>query len=124
MRSSRDPVPVVLVGGGAVLIDRKLATASTLHRPDHADVANAIGAARAEVGAELEHVCAVRDRQASLEALTAAARDKAIQAGANPDDLRVADVEETQISYMAEDTVPIRIKVVGALQLEKQERPP
>ncbi len=124
MRSSRDPVPVVLVGGGAVLIDRELATASVLHRPDHADVANAIGAARAEVGAELEHVCAVRDRQASLEALTAAARDKAVQAGADPDDLRVADVEETQISYMAEDTVRIRVKVVGALLLVTQEPSP
>ena len=45
MKSSRDPVPVVLVGGGAVLVTKSLATASEIHRPEHSGVANAIGAA-------------------------------------------------------------------------------
>ena len=32
MKSSRDPVPVILVGGGAVLVSQALKTAAKVHR--------------------------------------------------------------------------------------------
>ena len=118
MRTSRDPVPVVLVGGGAILVSRDLPSASEVRVPEHAGVANAIGAAHAEVGLERERIAPQRDRERVLADLEAALRSEVIEAGARADSVRVADVEETAIAYMAEDTMRVRMKLVGALDLE------
>jgi glycosyltransferase involved in cell wall biosynthesis len=50
---------VILVGGGAILVSRDLQSASTVVRPEHSSVANAIGAAVAQVGGEVDRVFAV-----------------------------------------------------------------
>ena len=42
---SAEDVPVIVVGGAAALCADALPGASAVHRPEHADVANAIGAA-------------------------------------------------------------------------------
>ena len=118
MRTSQDPVPVVLVGGGAILVSRDLPSASEVRVPEHAGVANAIGAAHAEVGLERERIAPQRDREKVLADLEAALRSEVIEAGARADSVRVADVEETAIAYMAEDTMRVRMKLVGALDLE------
>ena len=117
MKSSRDPVPVVLVGGGAILVSRSLETASAIHRPEHSGVANAIGAANAQVGSETERIVSYRrtPRQEVLAQMTAFLTDKLIDAGADPDSIRLADVEETAVSYMAEESTRIRVKMVGDL---------
>jgi N-methylhydantoinase A/oxoprolinase/acetone carboxylase beta subunit len=117
MKSSRDPVPVILVGGGAVLVSRSLATASELHRPQHSGVANAIGAANAQVGRETERIVSYRrmPRDQVIGEMTAALKGELEQAGASSETIRVADIEETAISYMADDATRIRIKLVGDL---------
>ncbi len=117
MKSSRDPVPVILVGGGAVLVSQDLSTASKIHRPEHSGVANAIGAANAQIGRETERIVVYRQtpREEALrgiqEELTTALR----AAGAAPATIRIADVEETAISYMAEESTRLRVKMVGDL---------
>ena len=118
MRPSEAPVPVILVGGGAILVSRTLKTASEVIHPEHAGVANAIGAAIAQVGGEVEHIVSYskQDRESAMAAATAEAETKAIAAGADPDTLRVLDVEETTMSYMDDDAARIRIKVVGDLK--------
>jgi N-methylhydantoinase A/oxoprolinase/acetone carboxylase beta subunit len=118
MRTSRDPVPVILVGGGAILVSRPLPSASELITPDHAGVANAIGAAHAEVGVERERIAPRRDRERVLTALESELEAEVIRAGARADSVRIADLEESSVAYMAEDTVRIRMKTVGALALE------
>lgn len=117
MRTSRDPVPVILVGGGAVLVARELPSASELIRPEHAEVANAIGAAHAEVGLEHERIAPRRDRERALADMEAELRTEVARSGARPASVRIADLEETAIAYMAEDRVRLRMKVVGALDL-------
>ncbi len=44
MKTNADDIPVLLVGGGAVLAPDKLDGASTVEKPEYASVANAIGA--------------------------------------------------------------------------------
>ena len=56
VKLSQEDVPVVLVGGGSVLLGDSLAGASVVLRPQHAGVANAIGAAIAQVGGQVERV--------------------------------------------------------------------
>ena len=117
MKSSREPVPVILVGGGAVLVSRSLQTASALHRPKHAGVANAIGAANAQVGSEAERIVSYRQvpRETVLAEMTRELGEKLKRAGANEDSVRIADIEETAVSYMADDSTRIRVKMVGDL---------
>ncbi len=117
MKPSSDPLPVVLVGGGAILVTEKLAAASEMLRPEHAGVANAIGAAIAQIGGETERLVSY-DKTARREAIatvTAEATEIAIKAGADGSTIRVADIEETAMSYMAGNTTRLRVKVVGEI---------
>ena len=61
MKTSGDPVPLILVGGGSVLINRDIAGTSDTIIPDYASVANAIGAAIAHIGAEIDKVYSYDD---------------------------------------------------------------
>jgi hypothetical protein len=119
MRPSKEPVPVILVGGGAILISRQLETALQLIQPEYAEVANAIGAAIAQVGGEVEYIVSYSEieRETALKKITEEAELKAISAGADESTLRVLDVEETTMSYMDDDAARLRIKVVGDLKL-------
>ena len=57
MKTSADPIPVVVVGGGIDPARRHAARrVSELVRPEHFAVANAIGAAIAQVGGEVDTV--------------------------------------------------------------------
>lgn len=115
MKPSSRPLPVVLVGGGAILVTEKLGAASELHCPEYSGVANAIGAAIAQIGGEAERLVCYRDvpRDDAIRDVTREAVDLARAAGADPATIRVADVEETAISYMAEGSTRLRIKAVG-----------
>jgi len=117
MKSRRDPVPVILVGGGAILVSRPLGTASELHRPEHSGVANAIGAANAQVGSETERIVSYRrvPREQVIEQMTGQLTRELEHAGASGESIRVADIEETAISYMADESTRIRVKLVGDL---------
>ena len=117
MKSSRDPVPVILVGGGSVLVSRSLETASELLRPAHSGVANAIGAANAQVGRETERIVSYRriPREQVLDEMSAALTGELVAAGADADSIRIADIEETAVSYMADESTRIRVKLIGDL---------
>ncbi len=131
MKSSREQVPVVLVGGGAVLISgisgtstvsRTLTSASEIQRPEHSGVANAIGAANALVGSESERIVSYRrtPRAEALAEMMGALKIKLIRADVDPETIRLADVEETSVSYMADESTLLRVKMVGDLLFEQQ----
>ena len=113
-------MPVILVGGGAVLITQGLKAASKLYRPENAGVANAIGAAIAQIGGESERMVSYRDtlREDAIEAVTQAAMDRAIKAGAEASTVKAVDIEETAIPYMDEGATRVRVKVIGDLAAE------
>lgn len=118
MKPSSDPLPVVLVGGGAILVTENLAAASEMLRPEYAGVANAIGAAIAQIGGESERLVSYDKvpRKDAIQAVTEEASRLAVAAGADGATLRVADVEETAIAYMVDNTTRLRIKVVGEIE--------
>lgn len=115
MKPDDTPVPVILVGGGAVLIQGNLPAASEVIRPDNAGVANAIGAAIAQVGGEAECMLSYRaiSRDQAIFNVTQLATDKAVAAGANKNTVRTIDIEETEVPYMEGDMRRVRVKVVG-----------
>jgi N-methylhydantoinase A/oxoprolinase/acetone carboxylase beta subunit len=115
MMPSSDPLPVVLVGGGALLVSEKLTAASEMHCPEHSGVANAIGAAIAQVGGEVERLVnyAELPREEAIRQISQEAKSTAVGAGADAATVRIADIEETTISYMAEGSTRLRVKAVG-----------
>lgn len=119
MKTSPDPIPVVVVGGGSILLPDHLAGASELVKPEHFAVANAIGAAIAQVGGEVDRIVMLADRPRE-EALSAAkeeAAEKAIAAGAVPATVDIVDLDEVPMTYLPGNAVRLRVKAVGDLRL-------
>ncbi len=117
VKTSPDPVPVVVVGGGSVLIPDRLAGASQVVRPDHYEVANAFGAAIAQVSGQIERIFSL-DRMTREEALAEAkrvARDEAVKAGADPACVEIVDVDDVPLAYLPGNATRIRVKAAGPL---------
>ncbi|NNE56630.1 MAG: hydantoinase/oxoprolinase family protein [Hellea sp.] len=117
MKPGGRDIPVILVGGGAVLVTDGLSAASILHRPENAGVANAIGAAIAQVGGEAEKMVSYKamPREDAIAEITRAATKRAVSAGADGSTVRAVDIEETQIPYMDDGATRVRVKVIGEL---------
>ena len=120
MRPGGKALPVILVGGGSILVTRDLQAATEIHSPEHSGVANAIGAAIAQIGGESEHMFSYKEvgREAAIEQVTEQSKQKAILAGASADSISVLDIEETPIPYMDEDAMKVRVKVVGDIAVK------
>jgi N-methylhydantoinase A/oxoprolinase/acetone carboxylase beta subunit len=122
MRTSATPLPVVAVGGGSILVPDVLEGASEVRRPEHFAVANAIGAAIAQVGGEVDRMFAIEpgSRDRVLDEAKQEAVDKAVSAGARPGTVEIFDVEEVPLAYLPGNATRIRIKAVGELQLAER----
>lgn len=118
VRTSDACVPLLVVGGGSVLAREWLGDLVAT-RPPHYAVANAVGAAMAQVSGECDRLfeLAQTTREAALAEATAEARQAAIAGGARPETLVVVDVEDLPLAYLAGNTTRIRVKVVGELLL-------
>jgi N-methylhydantoinase A/oxoprolinase/acetone carboxylase beta subunit len=121
MRTSANPAPLILVGGGSILIGRPLNGCSDLIVPEHAGVANAIGAAIAQVSGVVDRVFSFEKlgRQAALAQAQEEATLAAIEAGAEAASVSIAEIEELAIQYLPGNAVRVRVKAVGDLALER-----
>jgi N-methylhydantoinase A/oxoprolinase/acetone carboxylase beta subunit len=122
MKTSAGDIPVVVVGGGSVLLPDRLPGALEVRKPEHFAVANAIGAAIAQVGSEVDRIVSL-DQLSRDDALAAArdeAVDKAVAAGADGGTVQVVDVEEVPLAYLPSNAVRVRVKAVGELRLEER----
>jgi N-methylhydantoinase A/oxoprolinase/acetone carboxylase beta subunit len=119
MKTNSADVPVILVGGGGILIERKLRGASTISMPAHAGVANAIGAAIAKVSGAVDRVFSYEN--SGRDAALGQARDEAIRnavsAGARERSVDIIEVEELPLAYLPGRSVRVRVKAVGELEL-------
>jgi N-methylhydantoinase A/oxoprolinase/acetone carboxylase beta subunit len=120
MKTAPGPAPVILVGGGIILIGSQLNGASELLRPEHAAVANAIGAAIAQVGGEVDRVFSLDTvpRDQALEQAKDEARDRVLREGAAPGSVEIVDVEEIPLAYLPGNATRIRVKAVGDLVMD------
>jgi N-methylhydantoinase A/oxoprolinase/acetone carboxylase beta subunit len=117
VKTSPADVPVILVGGGNIIVNRKLRGASTLIRPELAPVANAIGAAIAQVGGEVDRLFSYehQGRELALEAAKEEAIRKVVEAGGIRSTAKVIEIDEVAMSYLPGRTVRVRAKAVGDL---------
>lgn len=117
MKSSSRDVPVILVGGGAILVEGDLNGVAEIVRLEHGDVANAVGAALAQVGGEVDQIYVYSEvgRQNALKAARKLALKRATEAGADGDTLEIVEVDEVPIDYVPGEAVRVRVKATGNL---------
>ncbi|ALN75039.1 hydantoinase/oxoprolinase N-terminal domain-containing protein [Aureimonas sp. AU20] len=117
MKTSAQPLPVVLVGGGSILVSRDLPSASRVIRPENASVANAIGAAIAQVGGEVDRIYSLEgtSREIVLDGAKREATEHAVRAGAAAGSVKIVDIEEVPLAYLPGSATRIRVKAVGDL---------
>ncbi len=118
MKTSAGDVPVILVGGGSILSPRVLTGASEVLCPSDAGVANAIGSAIAQVSGQVNKVYSLAEvtREEAIETSKRLACEEAVAAGADPESVKVIDVEDIPMAYLG-DALSIRVKAVGDLAL-------
>jgi N-methylhydantoinase A/oxoprolinase/acetone carboxylase beta subunit len=117
IRTSAEPVPVVAVGGGSFLVPGDLAGTAEVLRPAHHEVANAVGAAIAEVSGEVDGVFRLdgRSRQSVIDEAQSRAHERAVLAGAEESTVRNVDLDEIQLAYLPGNAVRIRARAAGRL---------
>ncbi|MCY4110780.1 MAG: hydantoinase/oxoprolinase family protein [Chloroflexi bacterium] len=117
MKPDAERRPVIAVGGAAFLVPDGLSGAGETVRVPHAAVANAVGAAMAQVSGESDRVYRDVPRDEAIAAATTAARTDAIAAGADPDTLEVVEVEDLPLAYLPGNSRRVRAKVLGDIAL-------
>lgn len=117
MKTSPEPVPVIVVGGGSILVPEDLEGASEVYKPDHYEVANAVGVAIAQVSGAVDRIYSLDDqsRDEAMDDAKEEATTNAVEAGADPDTVEVVDIEEVPLSYLPGNAVRIKVKAAGEL---------
>lgn len=113
MKTEASDLPLLAVGGAAMLTPQRMDGISSIIRVPHHAVANAVGAAMAQISGEVDHVFREMERDDLLAEAERMARQRAIAAGAAPDSIKVVDVDSIPMSYMPGRAVRARVRVVG-----------
>lgn len=119
MKTSPEPIPITVVGGGSILLPPELKGTSRVEKPEHYEVANAIGAAISQVSGHIDKVFSLDDQERD-EALTDAkqqAHEDAIEAGADPETVEIVDIEEVPLSYLPGNAIRLKVQAAGDLEL-------
>jgi N-methylhydantoinase A/oxoprolinase/acetone carboxylase beta subunit len=112
-------LPVILVGGGAPLVAHLFRQEGrAVSEPEHASVANAYGAAIAQVGGEVDLTFST-DATSRRDALARAEREahrRAAEAGARPGSIRTVELEDAAFPYLSSNALRVRAKAIGELE--------
>jgi N-methylhydantoinase A/oxoprolinase/acetone carboxylase beta subunit len=115
MKTDAAAVPLLAVGGGAFLVPDRLPGISAVLRPAHAAVANAVGAAIAQVSGEADQVFQGLSRLAAMAEAERIARDRAVESGADRATLALVDIEDLPLAYLPGGALRVRARVVGEI---------
>lgn len=117
MKTTRGDATILAVGGGNFLIADTLKGAAKVIRPAHAAVANAVGAAIAQVGAQVEQIVAYDQvpRATAVEQMGADVTARVAAAGGDPATIQIVEVDEVFLSYLPGRAVQLRVRAVGDL---------
>ncbi len=112
IEAEKGHLPVILVGGGASLIPLSVFGDRYIH-PEHASVANAYGAALAEVAVTVNKVVCLDNREAEIELLKEETFAKLRNKGACSATSRIVDVSVLPYFYMPGNLARITVTAAG-----------
>lgn len=113
MKTDAKPVPLLAVGGGAMLIPESMPGISEVVHVEHESVANAVGAAIAQISGETDRIYRDMSRQDIIRIARESAIENAVNAGAERDSIQVIEVEDLPLSYLPGNAIRARVRVVG-----------
>ena len=119
-RTSSEKIPVIAVGGGSVMLDNKIDGLNVI-KPPHNDLANAVGAAIAQVSGQVSKVILIDDkidRESAIKQVTDEATKLAVDRDADPNTINVLAVSDMPLSYLPGNNLLINVTVVGDLKME------
>lgn len=114
LRGKRHDIPIILVGGGAVLM-KPLIQDFGLNgwMPVEAAVANAYGAGLAEISSVVDKVVSLKEREKVLNELKEQSRRQAIAKGADQNQVRIAGVSILPFAYTSDALAKVVITASG-----------
>lgn len=117
IKVNAEPLPLILVGGGSILVARKLKGISEVLKPAHAEVANAVGAAIALVSGRVDKLydVAALGRDKAVAEAKAEAVEAAVTAGAAKENVEIVELSELPMTHMRAGAVQIKVRAVGPL---------
>ena len=121
-RTSSEKIPVIAVGGGSVMLDNKIDGLNVI-KPPHNDLANAVGAAIAQVSGQVSKVILIDDkldRESAIKQVTDEATKLAVDRNADPNTINVLAVSDIPLSYLPGNNLLINVTVVGDLKMENK----
>ncbi len=130
LKTNQEPVPVILCGGGSILIDTNqcFAGVTEIIRPAHYAVCNAVGAALCSVSATIDSIVDLlpssidggEQRKLELNRLILAAHEQCEQKGARSDTIRLVELEQVPLAYHTSGHKHrVQLTAVGQIDLVK-----
>jgi N-methylhydantoinase A/oxoprolinase/acetone carboxylase beta subunit len=118
VKTSESDQPVILVGGGSAILNNLLQGASEVVRPEHFEVANAIGVAIGKIGCSLEKIESTLDksREDIFALMCEQAKEQAILSGAKSNSLNIISQSDIPLAYMSDQSHHFKVRVVGELK--------
>ena len=121
-RTSSQKIPVIAVGGGSVMLAEEIDGLEVI-KPPHNDLANAVGAAIAQVSGQVSKIVLIDnkiDRATAINQVTEEAKKLAIERNADPKTIKVLAVSDMPLSYLPGNNLLINVTVVGDLKMESK----
>jgi N-methylhydantoinase A/oxoprolinase/acetone carboxylase beta subunit len=116
MKTDASEEPLIAVGGGCFLVPARLPGVSEVIHVGHQAVANAVGAAIAQVSGEIDQIFQNLSRDDAIASARRLAESRAIEAGAEAASLEVVDVEDLPLAYLPGNSLRVRVRVVGEIR--------
>ncbi|KAG2417115.1 hypothetical protein HFD88_008333 [Aspergillus terreus] len=119
MKISEQPVTLLLVGGGSIIQVDPLRGVAECIIPPHYGSANAVGAAIAKVIGEVDIIVMLANSEGGEDEAVADAKQraiaKAVARGADPSDVKIAEITKIPLSYVTGKATRLVVKAVGKL---------
>ena len=112
MKTEAGDVPLLAVGGGSFLIPDRVEGCSGVIRVEHHAVANAVGAAIAQVSGEVDQVFSGMTRDQALQPRRTKPKVARWRPGC-ANTLKIVELEDIPLSYLPGDARRVRVRMVG-----------
>ena len=116
MKTDAGDEPLIAVGGGCFLVPERIAGISEVVHVEHQAVANAVGAAIAQVSGEVDRIFQDLSRDEAIARARHLAEAQATSAGADPRTLSTVEVEDLPLAYLPGNSLRVRVRVVGEIR--------
>ncbi|KAG7087259.1 hypothetical protein E1B28_013239 [Marasmius oreades] len=117
MKTSPDDCTLLLVGGGSILAPENIKGVGEIITPPFHSVANAVGAAIANVSGEVDTIEVLQGKSLPdvLERMKAEAKVKCVEAGAKAETVQVVEVQVLPVQYVTNQATRLIVRAVGEL---------